>query len=64
MVLTVDLAKGWSIRQLDINNTFLLKEDICMEQPASFQQLNTKLFLVCKPHKAIYWAKINPLGLV
>lgn len=41
VVLAVALAKGWAIRQLDINNAFLnhfLKEDIYMEQLPGFHQ--------------------------
>lgn len=41
VILTVALAKGWSIHQLDISNVFLngfLKKDIYLEQPPGFQK--------------------------
>lgn len=43
IILTIALAKGGSIRQLDVNNAFLnaiLKEDITMEQPPGSQLSN------------------------
>lgn len=70
IVLTIALARGRSIRQLDINNAFLngfLKEDIDMEQPPGFQQHipgfqqhNNISSLVYKWHKAVYGLKQAP----
>lgn len=51
VVLTVALVRGWSVRQLDINNAFLngfLKENIYMEQPPGFQQHIGNSSVVCK----------------
>lgn len=39
IILTIAMAKGWDIRQLDINNAFLngmLEEDVYMLQPEGF----------------------------
>lgn len=63
IILTIALARGWPVRQLDINNAFLngiLKEDIYMEQPPGFDQSTTNSSLVCKLHKAIYELKQAP----
>lgn len=62
-VITISLAKGWSILQLDINNAFLngiLTEDIYMQQPPGFQQTNQSSTIVCKLHKVIYRPKQAP----
>lgn len=63
IILTIALARGWPVRQLDINNAFpngILKEDIYMEQPPGFDQSNANSSLVCKLHKAIYGMKQAP----
>lgn len=42
IVLTIALARGWPVRQLDTDNTFLnriSKEDIYMENPLGFNIL-------------------------
>ena len=60
VVLTNALARGWEIRQLDINNAFLngiLQEDVLMQQPLDFEQYNQQ---VCKLHKALYGLKQSP----
>lgn len=39
IVLTIALSRGWSVRQLDINNAFLngiLQEEVFMSQPQGF----------------------------
>uniref|UniRef100_A0A803Q0C5 Reverse transcriptase Ty1/copia-type domain-containing protein n=1 Tax=Cannabis sativa TaxID=3483 RepID=A0A803Q0C5_CANSA len=54
VVLTVAITKGWTIRQLDINNAFLngdLHEEIYMEQPPGFVDPEYPDH-VCKPNKS------------
>lgn len=60
VVLTNALARGWQIRQIDINNAFLngiLQEDVLMQQPLDSEQYNQQ---VCKLHKALYGLKQSP----
>lgn len=59
IVLTVALARSWTIRQKDIDNAFLngeLQENICMAEPHGFEASNGH-GLVCKLKKAIYGFK-------
>lgn len=62
-VLTVALARGWLIRQLDVNNAFLngiLQETVYMEQPMGFEKSNGNNQLVSKLNKALYGLKQAP----
>ena len=57
LILSLALAKGWSIRQIDVNNAFLngdLHEDVFMLQPQGYE-VNRNL--VCKLTKALYGLK-------
>ena len=59
VVLTLTIAQGWEIRQLDINNAFLnryLQEDVFMSQPEGFIY-PTKPHHIFKPRKALYGLK-------
>uniref|UniRef100_A0A803PM35 Reverse transcriptase Ty1/copia-type domain-containing protein n=1 Tax=Cannabis sativa TaxID=3483 RepID=A0A803PM35_CANSA len=62
IVLTIGFTKGWSIRQLDVNNNFLnggLNEEIYMVQPPSFvDPLHPNK--VYKLQKALYGLKQAP----
>ena len=61
LILTLALSRGWSIRQLDVNNAFLngdLQEDVYMVQPKGFEVEGTRL--VCKLTKALYGLKQAP----
>lgn len=55
VVLTLALSKGWSLRQLDVNNAFLnglLTEEVYMSQPPGFEKGDNNT--VCRLHKSIY----------
>jgi hypothetical protein len=62
MVLSIAVSRGWSLRQLDVQNVFLhgvLEEEVYMRQPPGYkdtQQLN----YVCRLDKAIYGMKQVP----
>jgi hypothetical protein len=62
LVLSIAVANGWSLRQLDINNAFLqctLAETVYMAQPPGFIDSDNPTH-VCKLHKAIYGLKQAP----
>jgi histone deacetylase 1/2 len=62
LVLFVDVTKGWSMRQLDVQNAFLrdiLEEGVYMRQPLGFESKAHPNF-VCKLDKAIYGLKQAP----
>ncbi|KAL5750488.1 hypothetical protein ACOSP7_025091 [Xanthoceras sorbifolium] len=61
VILSLAVSKGWSLRQLDINNAFLngvIAENMYMQQPPGFMAANPSL--VCKLHKALYGLKQAP----
>ena len=50
LVLSIALSRGWSLRQLDVQNAFLhgvLEEDVFMRQPPGYEN-KTMLNYVCK----------------
>jgi len=61
-VCSLAVSKSWSIRQLDVNNTFLqdfLTETVYMEQPSEF--INpARPNHICKLHRSIYGLKQAP----
>ncbi|KAA0066108.1 Reverse transcriptase, RNA-dependent DNA polymerase [Cucumis melo var. makuwa] len=59
VLLTLALMKGWSIRQLDVNNAFIhgyLHESVFMEQLFVFH-VSAALSMVCHLKKALYGLK-------
>jgi len=61
-ILSVAVSRGWCLRQLDVQNTFLygvLEEEVYMKQPPGYEQQSTSP-LVCKLDKALYGLKQAP----
>jgi histone deacetylase 1/2 len=62
LVLSITVSRGWSLRQLDVQNAFLhgvLEEDVFMRQPPGYED-KSKLSYVCKLDKALYGLKQAP----
>ena len=62
LILLLAVSKGWCLRQLDVQNTFLhgyLEEDVYMRQPPGYEDKNKPNYL-CKLDKALYGLKQAP----
>ncbi|XP_072147998.1 uncharacterized protein [Setaria viridis] len=62
LVLSIAVARGWCLRQLDIQNAFLhgvLEEEVYMRQPPGFEDAKCPDF-VCRLDKALYGLKQAP----
>ena len=61
-ILSIVVTKGWSLRQLDVQNVFLhgvLEEEVYMQQPPEYEDRSHPNF-VCKLDKALYGLKQAP----
>jgi histone deacetylase 1/2 len=62
LVLALSVSRGWSLRQLDVENVFLhgvLEEEVYMKQPPRFENPNAPHH-ICKLDKALYGLKQAP----
>jgi hypothetical protein len=62
LVLSIAVSRGWPLRQLDVNNTFLqghVSKDVYMFHPPGFIDSDHPTF-ICKLRKAIYGLKQAP----
>lgn len=62
LVLALDFSRNWSLKQFNVQNTFLngiLQEDVFMIQPPGFTD-PLKPGYVCKLHRAFYGFKQPP----
>lgn len=59
LVLSIVVSRGWSLRQLDVQNAFLhsvLEEEVYMKQPPGFGDKH-KPFHVCRLDKISLWTE-------
>jgi hypothetical protein len=59
LVLYIFVSRGWSLRQLDVQNVFLhgvLKEEVYMRQPPGYEHKNLPHH-ICKLDKALHRLK-------
>jgi hypothetical protein len=62
IILSIVVSKGWSLRQLDVQNTFLhgyLEEEVYMQQPPGYEDIRQPNY-VCKLDKTLFGLKQAP----
>jgi hypothetical protein len=62
IILSIVVSKGWSLRQLDVQNTFLhgyLEEEVYMQQPPGYEDIRRPNY-VCKLDKTLFGLKQAP----
>jgi hypothetical protein len=62
VIVSVDVSKGWSLRQLDVQNAFLhclLEEEVYMKQPHGYEDKSMSGY-VCRLSKTLYGLKQAP----
>jgi hypothetical protein len=62
IILSIVVSKGWSLRQLDIQNAFLhgyLEEEVYMQQPLGYEDTRRPNY-VCKLDKTLFGLKQAP----
>jgi histone deacetylase 1/2 len=62
LILSIAVSKGWSLRQLDVQNAFLhgvLEEQVYTRQTLGYEDASQPTF-VCKLDKALYGLKQTP----
>jgi hypothetical protein len=63
VVLSLAVSRGWTMRQIDIQNAFLngyLKEEVYMAQPPGYESSQAPQHYICKLNKALYGLKQAP----
>ncbi|KAG8477106.1 hypothetical protein CXB51_030102 [Gossypium anomalum] len=64
VILSIAVSRGWSLRQVDVNNAFLngdLDTEVFMQQPPGFVQFGSDgRPLVCRLQKALYGLRQAP----
>jgi hypothetical protein len=59
IILSIAVSRGWSLRQLDVQNAFLhglLEEKVYMRQPPGYEDVSCPHY-ICKLDKALYGLK-------